>query len=318
MNSQNKSYKVLAVGLNPALQKILSFQSFEKGEVNRARNIEYIHGGKAANFVKAANTYNNTAVVYQFVGGKTGEKYCAVLAEEGIVYENVETVAETRICSTCIASDSSVTEIIEPSGAVTKEELDLITKKILNDLPKYDAIALCGTFPPGVDDTFYECLIKNAGKLNKPVLMDAHINIEAALKAGPDFLKINVTEFLNLCEVTDIDEGADLMFSLYPAIKSIALTDGPKESFLFLNRGNQEHKKFSFCISEVADIKNPIGAGDTVSAVYLSELLNNTSPENAFRKALAAGTASCLTKNNAEYSINMAKQLLSKIEMIKN
>ena len=316
MKLHDKSYRILVVGLNPALQKILTFRSFEKDLVNRAINIEYIHGGKAANFAKASNTYGNIAVVYQFVGGKTGEQYCSVLDDEGINYKNVETLAETRICSTCIASDSSVTEIIEPSGTVTKKELDSIIEIILNDLPEYDAIALCGTFPPGVDDSFYECLIKSARKLNKPVLMDAHINIDAALKAGPDFLKINVSEFLNLSGDSDIDSCAEMIFNLYPGIKSIALTNGPDEAFVFLNRENKQVKKFSFFISEVVGIINPIGAGDTVSAVYLSELLNNTSPEEAFRKGLAAGSASCLTKNNAEYSLSMAKQLLNNIDMI--
>jgi fructose-1-phosphate kinase PfkB-like protein len=318
---KKKKFKILSVGLNPALQKILTFKNFEKDEVNRAFSIEYIHGGKAANFTKASIHYGDQAVVYQFVGGNNGKHYSSILAEENIVYKNIWTEAETRVCSTCISDyDSTVTEIIEPSGKVSKDELDSIVNLIQQDLPDYDALALCGTFPPGVDGSFYANLVKNALNFNIPVLMDAHINIQESLKLGPHFLKINVSEFINLTGENNVDIGAQKIFNLYSDIKSIALTNGPDEAYLFLNLTKCLNKssiqKITYLIPEIPELVNPIGAGDTVSAVFLSELLRNTSAEDAFHKALAAGAASCMTKNNADFSLDVMNLLVNKIKKI--
>jgi pantothenate kinase/fructose-1-phosphate kinase PfkB-like protein len=48
-------------------------------------------------------------------------------------------------------------------------------------------------------------------------------------------------------------------------------------------------------------VSNPIGAGDTVAGVLLTEWLRGVHPATAFAIALAAGSASCLTLTGAEW-----------------
>ena len=78
--------KMMALGLNPALQKLLNFTKFQPGEVNRAETISYIPGGKAANFAKAAINYGCKTVIYQFSGGASGERYCRILDLENLPF----------------------------------------------------------------------------------------------------------------------------------------------------------------------------------------------------------------------------------------
>ena len=56
---------------------------------------------------------------------------------------------------------------------------------------------------------------------------------------------------------------------------------------------------------------NPIGAGDTVSAVLLAGLLNGIPMVPAFATALAAGTASCLRIQGSSFSEDEVHTVLS-------
>ena len=61
-------------------------------------------------------------------------------------------------------------------------------------------------------------------------------------------------------------------------------------------------------------IEQPIGAGDTCSAVFFSEYISGTAPEEAFACGLCAATASCMTDTPAMYDKNTALSLRKEIE----
>ena len=51
---------------------------------------------------------------------------------------------------------------------------------------------------------------------------------------------------------------------------------------------------------------NPLGAGDTASAVMSGALVSGISPQESFRLALAAASANCQTPTAGEYSLETA------------
>jgi hypothetical protein len=57
-------------------------------------------------------------------------------------------------------------------------------------------------------------------------------------------------------------------------------------------------------------IINPIGAGDTVTAVLLSARVHGVPMPEAFATALAAGTASCMRLQGASFDIAVTRRLL--------
>ena len=172
MNNKNK--KILVVGLNPAVQKIVSFQDFKLDQVNRAKDITYISGGKGANFAKASKVVGQDLALYQFSGGAAGEKYLKILKLEKIKYNNQQTISETRTCSTIISDkNSAVTELIEPAGRISESEAKLLLAKIIQDLDKFNGVAICGTFPYGIKDKFYSKIAKVAKEKSIPLLLDS-------------------------------------------------------------------------------------------------------------------------------------------------
>jgi len=317
-----KNNKIIAIGLNPALQKLLTFKQFQAGQVNRAATISYISGGKAANFAKAAANFGSKPVIYQFSGGATGTRYCKILDSCKLPFVNQQTEAETRTCSTIMNSQTdTVTEIIEPSGMIHTHESKQLLAKAMNDIHDFQGIALCGTYPPGIDATFYAKLANQAFAEKIPLLLDACQSIELVLKEGVEILKINLDELKSLSGIKTLKAAVSEIFSKY-TVKIIAITDGPKTAHLFAKKhspdSSQKYTHYEYVIPKLENVINPIGAGDTVSAVLLTEYIAGVSIQDAFKTALAAGSASCLTKQNALFDVNIAKKMAADdIKLIK-
>ena len=282
----NKS--ILVVGLNPAWQKILIFkEDVNKGEVNRARDMLTFASGKGANFAKVAIRQGHIAILAQFVGGGTGDMYSADLKKAGLILLDQHVQAPTRTCTTLLSSVSEATEIIEPSGKISSEEFDALFQKIEKHAKLCEAFAVCGTYPPGVSVDFYVRIAKLAKDFDKPLLLDSYKGILPVLEQGVEILKINRRELAALSEEEEVCKGGMKIIEQFP-VKILAVTDGSNKAYLFTEGQCEE-----FSISFVSNVINPIGAGDTVSAVLFAEYLSGTPIGDAFRKALDAGSESC-------------------------
>jgi 1-phosphofructokinase len=282
----NKS--ILVVGLNPAWQKILIFkEDVNKGEVNRARDMLTFASGKGANFAKVAMRCGNIAMLAQFVGGGTGDMYSSDLNRAGLILLDQYVKAPTRTCTTLLSSVFEATELIEPSGKISESEGSALFAKIEKHSKLCDAFAVCGTYPPGISVNFYTQIAKLAKESNKPLLLDSYKGITPVLKVGVEILKINRRELAALSEDDNVHRGGMKIIEKYP-VKILAVTDGSEKAYLFTDGECSEYP-----ISFVSNVINPIGAGDTVSAVLFSEYLKGTPICKAFRKALDAGSESC-------------------------
>ena len=59
----------------------------------------------------------------------------------------------------------------------------------------------------------------------------------------------------------------------------------------------------------VEQVVNPIGCGDTASAVMFSEIVAGTAPEEAFHLALAAASANCMSSLPGSFEKETALRL---------
>ena len=280
--------KVLVLGLNPAWQKILIFEDLVRGKVNRARDLFAFASGKGANFARITERCGNEAVLVQFIGGITGERYEKNLSRNSsitMITRHVE--PETRVCTTLLTATPDATELIEPARRVSAEDVSVLLDEALKVLPECDGVAICGTYPPGVTVDFYLEVAKLAKKEGKPLIVDSYKGILPVLEAGIDILKINRRELEALSESNDVFAGGTKIRKRYP-VSVLAVTDGPEKACLFSDEG------FTECpVPKIDKVINPIGAGDTVSAVLFSEYLKGTPVKEAFEKALKEGSESC-------------------------
>ena len=297
--------KILVSGLNPAWQKTLFFNTLQWGEVNRASKAERTASGKGINFARAAKNWGKAeTTVLQFAGGITGKLLTDVLDHEQIRHLTAFSGAGTRVCTTVIGSNPhSVTELIEPSAPIPEETVRTLFDMGVKALPESDALAVCGTYPPGVPQEFYASLIREARKEGKFILLDSFMNVEQSLRAGVSLLKVNLEEILKLTGAQDIFRAVECCRERY-SLEQIAVTAGPDNAYFFNGK-----ELWQLAPPEISHVENTIGAGDTCSSIMLSEIVNGTDPMEAFLLGLSAASASCMTPVCAFYDKNTALAL---------
>ena len=287
---------ILVVGLNPAWQKILEFEVLEPGEVNRARSLVQLASGKGMNAAKVLRRLGHEVHLLQVLGGANGQRCLEGCKSLGIRSLHAWVDEETRLCSTLVDHGrGAATEIIEPFETRTSGLGDALLDALPADPATYSGLLLCGTVPPGVPRDMYARLLDRFAP--RVCLLDAWQGVDAALLDKAGMVKVNRKEYAALEPLA----GAEGPLFL--------VTDGAREAAVI--RGGRALFRIPVAVLEKA--VNPIGAGDTVSAGTLHGLLEGLPPEEAFRRGLAMGSASCLSLMPAEFSPKDFEDLLPRV-----
>ena len=117
---------------------------------------------------------------------------------------------------------------------------------------------------------------------------DAWKELDNALLTGNNLLKINREELAKLSGTPDLRQGLRKLFQQFQ-LDFAAITDGASQAF-----ASDGKLFFTYTIPYVENVVNPIGCGDTASAVMLSEIVSGTSPAEAFHLALCAASVNCM------------------------
>lgn len=289
---------IAVLGPNPAWQKTLFFDRFQYGGINRAREMQCFPAGKGINFCRAAKCHGKVPCkLIQFGGGDTGGYICRELGKEEMDVWTVRTVAPTRTCSTCLClATQTMTEIIEPSYAATTAEVASMLEYFHEALEGAEGAAFCGTLPTGTDPYLYGRAARLAAEFRKPLLLDSYQNLQPVFDSGAElWLKINADELRAMTGEADIRAALRKVFT-FNGIRFAAITDGPSDAWC-----GDGTRTAVYHLPELEKVVNPIGCGDTASAVWMSEILSGTDPFEAFRIALGAASANCLSAFPGSY-----------------
>jgi len=292
--------RILVVGPNPAWQKVMVFGEFRPGQVNRASQSLSMASGKGINAAKVLRRLGHEVTVLQIVGGINGRRILDACSRMGLASLHLEVPEETRLCVTLADGRGETSELIEPfrlSSPAVERLLDLLPR----ERDAFDGIAMLGTVPPGAGPGLYDAILE---RLRPRVsVIDAWQDVSAGAFAKATAVKMNRSEYGEL----EKRLGA-------PALEGIPflLTSGGGEACV-LRSGRTEALIRPPRLGQVA---NAIGAGDTVTAGLAHFLLAGEPTVEAFRRALAMGSASCLKFPPAEYAEGDYQRLLSETEVL--
>jgi 1-phosphofructokinase family hexose kinase len=232
-----------------------------------------------------------------FLGGAAGEECENGLSALGIPVTVVRTRADTRANLEIIARDGTVTEILEPGGAVTDGEVERLLsacRDIFAECGEGSQVALSGSLPPGAPADFYADLIRLAHVYGCRVLLDTSGEaLRQALAARPDLVKPNRAEATAFAgrTVVSTEVAAEVAREMIHAgAHGVAVSLGV-DGIIWVSAENN-----ATLISQPPPVmvRSTVGCGDAALAGFAVAYARGLGDEDALCLAVACGTANCL------------------------
>ncbi|HEV2863223.1 MAG TPA: 1-phosphofructokinase family hexose kinase [Pyrinomonadaceae bacterium] len=288
---------IICVSANPAIDRRLRLDRLGVGAVNRASSVSPMPGGKAAHVAMAAAALGERVMWVGFLGGASGEDCERGLTGLGIPVAVVKTAAETRTNMEIVEADGTVTEILEPGGAVTERDVERMLSLCRDVFVEHRGaaqVALSGSLPPGCPDDFYAQLTRLAHAQRCRVLLDASGEaLRAGLRGSPDLVKPNreEAEALTGFRLVGARSAAEAARALFDAgAGGVAISLGADGMFW------QESSGAAPLVARPprVEARSPVGCGDAALAGFAVARRRGLTGHEFVRFAAACGTANCL------------------------
>jgi len=300
-------YKVLVVGLNPALQRTLWFDKFKVGQVNRCSKVRYSVGGKGTNVARVLGQLGVSCKMLTFLGGTNGDRVKCLLPEEGILHKAIFCQHQTRICSTLLdQSDGSQTELVEEGVTVSNEEAEEMWQLFVNELTQCSYVVIAGSTPPGVATDLYSKMITLANRKDKKTILDAQRDLLMKnLSAHPWIAKPNLAELkAALGNSSPLNSAFDLADELVKrGARNAIVSQGEKGVWVTGDVKAQVRPPRQKTI-------NAIGSGDAMTAGIIAYDLQDKSFIETIRYGVACGAANTLTPLAGNVRIQDVERIL--------
>lgn len=300
---------ILTVTLNTALDLTYAVPALVPHGSHRVTEVTERPGGKGVNVARVLSALGHTTVVTGFAGGSTG----AVLREllgalpQGPADALVTVAGNTRRTLAVVdRTTGDTTQLNEPGPHIGADEWAAFLGTFGELLPEAEAVALCGSLPPGIHVGAYAELVRLARSAGVPVLLDTGGEpLRRGIAARPDLVKPNADE---LAQLTGAREplratrdarrrGAHSVVASLGADGLLAVTpDG------------------TFRAAPPSAVRgNPTGAGDSAVAGLLSALAEGLGWQDRLTRAVALSTATVLAPAAGEFDRAAYEDLLDRV-----
>lgn len=295
---------IYSVTLNPSIDFIVRVENFQEGETNRAFQDEFYAGGKGIMVSKLLKNIGTDCKNLGFLGGFTGKFIEESLNLLNIEHDFVKVKENTRI--NVKLKSTKETEINCKGPDISEVEINEFFKKI-KSIREDDFVILSGSIPSSLGNDFYIKIIEILKKNNVNFALDSSgAAFSKSLEYKPFLIKPNRDEISEYAgrEMKDYKEIISYTReNLINRAENIIISMGG-EGALYVAK---DYALFAKAFK--GKLVNSVGAGDSVVAGFIDSILKGKSIEEAFRFAIACGTATAFSEDIGE---------LDYIEEIKN
>ncbi|UOQ94324.1 1-phosphofructokinase [Halobacillus shinanisalinarum] len=283
--------------LNPSIDYVMHVDDFNLGELNRADRTLYYPGGKGINVSRVMARLTVQSVALGYLGNFTGQFITNFLDEEGVKHSFVDTGQYTRI-NVKLKGDKE-SEINGPGPKVSRSQLDELLTQI-KQLKTDDILILAGNVPSSLPKDFYLKIADLCIANGISLVVDTSGQALTQLIGKSIFLlKPNNHELGELFNTTITTKEAAAHYAqklVQQGAKHVIVSMGG-EGAIYVN----EHQQL-FATAPQGEVRNSVGAGDSVVAGFISALTLNKQLEEAFRYGVAAGSATAFQDDLCQQS----------------
>lgn len=301
---------IYTITLNPSIDYIVRLDTVEVGQVNRMASDDKYAGGKGINVSRILKRLGIDNTATGFIGGFTGRFITEALEEEGIATAFVPVAQDTRI-NVKIKADQE-TEINGPGPCISEKEL-IVLKEQLMHLTSEDVVVFAGSAPSNLGNHVYKELLPLAKEAGAAIVCDFEgQTLLDSLAYQPLLVKPNNHELESIFNVTleTLDDIEQYARQILDKGAQNALISMAGDGALLVTK---EATYFAKPIK--GQVKNSVGAGDSMVAGFTGELVKSGDALEALKWGVACGTATTFSDDLA--SINFIKEIYEKVEVEK-
>lgn len=301
---------IYTVTLNPSIDFIVRIDQINLGSVNRMASDDKFAGGKGINVSRILQRLDIASTVTGFLGGFTGRFIEESLNAEGVKTDFVKGDQDTRI-NVKIKSQEE-TEINGQGPVISREQLeDLKTK--LSQLTAEDTVVFAGSAPVNLGNAVYKELLPLVRQSGAQVVCDFEgQTLIDALAYNPLLVKPNNHELeaifgTILTSLDDVETYARRLLEM--GAQNVIISMAGDGALLVTKEATYFAKPIK------GEVKNSVGAGDSMVAGFTGEFMKSQNPIEALKWGVACGTATAFSDDLA--TIAFIKETYHKVEVEK-
>lgn len=283
---------VYTVTFNPALDYVVRMDSFQAGEVNRTTSEEVQFGGKGINVSTVLRNLGVDNVALGFLAGFTGQALDQGLRKAGIQTDFIWLEEGLTRINVKIKAGQE-TEINGRGPVIPDAALDALFSR-LDQLKEGDILVLAGSIPTSLPDDIYQRILARLEGRGILSVVDATRDLLCAvLPYRPFLIKPNNIELGEIFGRTlqNDQEILDCARQLQERGARNVLVSMAGDGSLLLDEAGGCHRLGV----PKGQVRNSVGAGDSMVAGFLVGWLNEHSYEAAHRMGTAAGSATAFS-----------------------
>lgn len=301
---------IYTVTLNPSIDFIVRIDQLNLGTVNRMVSDDKFAGGKGINVSRVLQRLGVGNTATGFLGGFTGHFIEDSLKNEGIEKAFVKVDQDTRI-NVKIKSQEE-TEINGQGPMISQEQLEALKAK-LSQLTSDDTVVFAGSAPANLGNAIYKELIPLVRKSGAQVVCDFEGQpLLDALANNPLLVKPNNHELeaifgVPLNSLNDVETYARRILEM--GAQHVLISMAGDGALLVTEEATYFAKPIK------GQVKNSVGAGDSMVAGFTGEFVKSKDPVEALKWGVACGTATAFSDDLA--TIAFIKETYHKVEVEK-
>lgn len=283
---------ISTITLNPSIDYVVKVKDFKVDAVNRCESEQMYAGGKGINVSIVLQNLGVASKASGFIAGFTGDEIVRLLKGHGVDHDFIKLSHGLSRINMKLKSNEE-TEINGQGPAIEAEDIKALYEKI-DHLEKGDFLVLAGSIPSTMPSDIYKQMMKDFGDRGIEFVVDATKDLLMnVLEHKPFLIKPNHHELGELFNVTieTQDEVVTYAKRLQEKGARNVLVSMAGDGAVLVTEDGQiiKHQGLK------GQVKNSVGAGDSMVAGFLAGYLQNGSLEEAFKMGVATGSATAFS-----------------------
>ena len=274
---------------NPSIDRTISVDLLEHGEVHRATESRIDPGGKGINVARALTANGTKALAVLPTGGPEGHLMTELLDRSGTAYTAVPISGTTRMNIAIIEPDGTTTKVNEPGPTLSPDEVESLVSAVDTALTGATWLVGSGSLAPGLGADIYATLVARGHAAGLLVAIDSSgAPLAAAMPSHPDLIKPNHEELEELVgapmrTLGDVVAAAQRLVA--GGIATVVVSLGKHGAIAVSSEGVFQAS------GHVARPVSTVGAGDSLLAGFLHAVCRDTGTAEALATGVAWGSA---------------------------